>query len=256
DGYTGPVTLISADNDAPYDRPNVSKDYLAGNAPEEWMPLRPLEWYSDAHIDLLLGRRVVALAPAERQVTLDDGRRLTYGALLLATGATPVQLDTPGTDLPHVHYVRSLRDSQAIIAQAERVRRAVVVGASFIGLEVAASLRTRRLQVHVVAPEAVPMERVLGPQLGDFVRALHEEHGVHFHLGQTVTHIDDRSVTLQDGSRLEADLVVCGVGVRPNLELAEQAGLAIDRGVLVDEYLRTSAEGIWAAGDIARWPDP
>ena len=256
EGYSGPVSLVSVDPDAPYDRPNVSKDYLAGNAPAEWMPLRPREWYAEARVELLLGRRVVALAPAERQVTLDDGRRLPYGAMLLATGAAPVHLDIPGSDLPHVHYLRTLRDSQAIIANAERAQRAVVVGASFIGLEVAAALTTRGLEVQVVAPDAVPMERVLGPEFGRFVRSLHEEHGVRFHLRQTVSRIDDRAVTLQDGSRLEAQLVVIGVGVRPNVQLAEQSGLAVDRGVLVDEYLQTSAEGIWAAGDIARWPDP
>jgi NADPH-dependent 2,4-dienoyl-CoA reductase/sulfur reductase-like enzyme len=167
-----------------------------------------------------------------------------------------VHLDVPGSDLPHVHYVRTMRDSDAIIASAGRAQRAVVVGASFIGLEVAASLATRNLEVHVVAPEATPMQAVLGAEMGAFVRSLHEEHGVHFHMGQTVTHIDERSVTLKDGSRLDAELAVFGVGVRPNLQLAEQAGLAVDRGVLVDEYLQTSAEGIWAAGDIARWPDP
>ena len=256
EGYEGPVTIVSADDAAPYDRPNVSKDYLAGTAQEDWMPLRPQDWYAEAHIELLLGRRVVELAPADRQIALDDGRRLAFGALLLATGATPVHLDTPGADLPQVHYLRSMADSQAIIANAERARRAVVVGASFIGLEVAASLATRTLEVHVVAPEASPMELVLGPEFGAFVRSLHEEHGVRFHMGQTVARIDERTVTLRDGSRLEAELVVFGVGVRPNLQLAERAGLAVDRGVLVDEYLRTSAEGVWAAGDIARWPDP
>lgn len=256
EGYEGPVTIVSADDDAPYDRPNVSKDYLAGTAQEDWMPLRSQEWYAEARIELLLGRRVVALVPAERRVTLDDGRRLAYGALLLATGATPVHLDIPGVDLPHVHYLRTMRDSQAIIENAQRTQRAVVVGASFIGLEVAASLRTREREVHVVAPEATPMELVLGPELGAFVRSLHEEHGVHFHMGRTVTQIEARSVTLNDGSRLDAELVVIGVGVRPNVQLAEQAGLAADRGVLVDEYLLTSAAGIWAAGDIARWPDP
>ncbi len=255
EGYPGPVTIVSADADAPYDRPNCSKDYLAGTAEAEWMPLRPPEWYETERIDLVLGRRVTELMPAERQIRLDDGRALSYGALLLATGATPVQLGTPGSDRPHVHTLRSLRDSDAIIAGAERAQQAVVVGASFIGLEVAASLVTRHLEVHVVAPEATPMEAALGAELGAFVRSLHEAHGVRFHLGQTVSRIDERSVTLSDGSQLAAELVVFGVGVRPDLQLAERAGLAVDQGVLVDEYLRTSAEGIWAAGDIARWPD-
>jgi NADPH-dependent 2,4-dienoyl-CoA reductase/sulfur reductase-like enzyme/nitrite reductase/ring-hydroxylating ferredoxin subunit len=258
EGYTGPLTLISSDDAAPYDRTYVSKDYLIGIMQAEAMALRPADWYAAAQVDLLLNRRVVALAPAERQVTLDDGRRLSYGALLLATGATPVQLDTPGRDLPHVHYLRTLRDSEAIAAKATQARRALVVGASFIGLEVAAALLTRNpgLEMHVVAPGATPMERTLGPEVGTLVRGVHEERGVHFHMGQTVSRIEARAVTLKDDSRLEAELVVFGVGVRPNVQLAEQAGLAVDRGVLVDEYLQTSAEGIWAAGDIARWPDP
>jgi len=256
EGYQGPVTIVSADDSAPYDRPNLSKDYLAGTAQSEWMPLRPPEWYGDSRIELLLGKRVAAIDPAKRQVRLEDGRSLEYGALLLATGASPIRLDIAGAGLPHVQYLRSMRDCESIIDHAKRVRRAVVLGASFIGLEVAASLTARGLDVHVVAPGAIPMERVLGPELGTFVRALHEQHGVRFHMGQTAGEIAERSVTLQDRSRLEAELVVLGVGVRPNVQLAEEAGLSLDKGILVDEYLRTSAEGIWAAGDIARWPDP
>jgi apoptosis-inducing factor 3 len=256
EGYGGPVTLVSAEGAAPYDRPAISKNYLAGSISEAQLQLRSPEWYVANNIALLLGRRVVELYPAERRVRLDDGRDLSYGALLLATGATPVHLDLQGADLPHVHYLRTLDDSREIVAGAERSQRAVVIGASFIGLEVAASLATRNLEVHVVAPGTVPMQAALGPDLGTFVRSLHEGHGVRFHLGQTVTQIDEGSVTLQDGSRLAAELVVLGVGVRPDLQLAEQAGLAVDKGVLVDEYLRTSAPEIWAAGDIARWPDP
>ena len=254
-GYQKPVTLISADDAGPYDRPNISKDYLAGNAPEEWIPLRPSEWYQKVNVELLTSRRAVRLIPDAQAVELDDGRRLEYGALLLATGASPVRLDVPGAQAPHVFYLRTLRDSRAIIERATEARRAVVVGASFIGLEVAASLRTRNLEVHVVAPDEIPMQRVLGTELGRFVRAVHEQHGVHFHLEQTVTSIAEQSVMLKNGTKLEADLVVVGIGVRPNMELAKQAGLAVNGGVMVDEHLRTSAPAIWAAGDIARWPD-
>lgn len=255
EGYGGPVTLLGADESEPYDRPNLSKDYLSGSAPEEWIPLRPREAYAEKNIALRTGATVVGIDPERRVVVLSDGTSLSYGALLLATGAKPVHLDIPGADLPHVHYLRTLADSRAIIARALRASGAVVLGASFIGLEVAASLRARGLAVHVVAPDRTPLARVMGPEIGEFLRALHEENGVVFHLGHVAKAIDERGVTLDDGRWLEAGLVVAGIGVRPSLELAEAAGLALDRGVRVDAHLETSAPGIWAAGDVARWPD-
>jgi NADPH-dependent 2,4-dienoyl-CoA reductase/sulfur reductase-like enzyme/nitrite reductase/ring-hydroxylating ferredoxin subunit len=256
EGFAGSVTLLSFDEAAPYDRPNCSKDYLAGNAPEDWMPLKPSAFYQEHSIDVELRSDVIGIDAKARQVTIAGGRTAAFDKLLLATGAEPVRLDIPGANASHVHVLRSLGDSRAIIAQAKEARHAVVVGASFIGLEVAASLRARGLEVHVVAPEQRPMERILGPEFGDFIRGLHEEHGVIFHLEETATAIDGRKVELKGGATLPADLVVVGIGVRPRTDLAERAGLAIDRGVVVNEYLETSAPGIYAAGDIARWPDP
>ena len=255
-GYGGGIVMVSNDAAPPVDRPNLSKDYLAGSAPEDWLPLRPDDFYSESKIDLRLNTEVAAIDTKQRQVRCANGASLDYDRLLLATGAEPVRLPVPAADLPHVHTLRSLADCRAIIADTTGAKRALVIGASFIGLEAAAALRTRNIEVHVVAPEARPMERVLGPQLGDFIRALHEEHGVVFHLGETVTAFDGRRATLKGGGTLDTDVVVVGVGVRPRLALAEQVGLTMDRGVVVDAFLRTSAADIYAAGDIARWPDP
>jgi NADPH-dependent 2,4-dienoyl-CoA reductase/sulfur reductase-like enzyme/nitrite reductase/ring-hydroxylating ferredoxin subunit len=254
--YRGSIVMLSSEVAAPVDRPNLSKDYLAGSAPEDWLPLRPAEFYTDAAIDLRVGTEVASIDTSAREIVLAGGQAIPYDRLLLATGAEPVRLPIPGVDQPHVHVLRSLADCRAIIASANGARRAIVIGASFIGLETAASLRARDIEVHVVGLEQRPMERVLGPAMGDFVRALHEEHGVIFHLGDTVTSIDGKRATLKSGGTVEADVVVIGVGVRPRLALAEKASLAIDRGVTVDAYLETSVPGVYAAGDIARWPDP
>jgi NADPH-dependent 2,4-dienoyl-CoA reductase/sulfur reductase-like enzyme len=248
--------MLSDDAAPPVDRPNLSKDYLAGSAPEDWLPLRPDDFYTDANIDLRLKTSVAAIDPKVRRVVLAGGGNLAYDRLLLATGAEPVRLPVPGADQPHVHTLRSLADCRAIIENAKGARRAIVIGASFIGLEAAAALRARDIEVHVAAPEQRPMERILGADMGDFIRKLHEEHGVIFHLGDTVAAIEGNHARLKSGGSLEADFVVVGVGVRPRLGLAEQAGLKLDRGVVVDAYLETSAPGIYAAGDIARWPDP
>jgi apoptosis-inducing factor 3 len=254
--YQGSIVMLSNDAAPPVDRPNLSKDYLAGRASEDWVPLRPDNFYAENGIELRLRANATAIDARSRDVMLDDGRKVAYDRLLLATGAGPVRLSIPGVDLAHVHMLRSLADCRAIIMRAKMARRAVVLGASFIGLEVAAALRTRDIEVHVVAPDKRPMERILGPQMGDFVRTLHEAHGVVFHLEDTAVAIDAKRVRLKSGGTLEAELVVVGVGVRPRIELAEKAGLALERGVVVDGYLQTSAPGIFAAGDIARWPDP
>jgi NADPH-dependent 2,4-dienoyl-CoA reductase/sulfur reductase-like enzyme/nitrite reductase/ring-hydroxylating ferredoxin subunit len=256
EGYDGPLTIVSADASPPVDRPNLSKDYLAGTAQDEWIPLRPSDYYRDRGIDLLLHSRVLSLDTKRRRIVLESGKALEFGALLLATGADPVHLPIEGATDSQLHYLRTFADSKAIIAKAASAKRVVVVGASFIGLEVAASLCARGILVDVIAPESHPLERVLGPEIGLFIRKLHEGHGVTFHLGETVSGVNGCTVNLTDGTHLEADFIVVGVGVRPLLILAEQAGLAIDRGIEVNEYLETSVAGIFAAGDVARWPDP
>ncbi len=252
-GYRGPIHLIGEEN--PVDRPNLSKDYLAGTAPEEWMPLRGPDFYQEHEIERV-GQTATAIDTTAQTVTLADGTVLGYGALLLAPGAEPRRLPIPGADLPHVHYLRTLDDSRSIIAALGEVGSAVVIGAGFIGLEVAASLRHRELAVTVVAPEEVPLVHVVGQALGGFVHNLHVEHGVVFRLGRTVSEIGDSHVVLDDGTRLDADLVVVGVGVSPRLDLAQAAGLEVDHGVVVDDRLRTSDPNIWAAGDVALYPDP
>jgi 3-phenylpropionate/trans-cinnamate dioxygenase ferredoxin reductase subunit len=255
EGYAGPVTMVGADPAGPYDRPNLSKDYLAGNAPEEWIPLRPMEFYSERGIDLLLGTRVERVDIAAKSLSLSNGANLPYGALLLATGADPIRLAVPGAELPHVVYLRTLADSRDLISRSLGAKNAVVVGAGFIGLEVAASLRARGVGVAVVAPDAVPLGRVMGDAIGAEIRRIHEEHGVTFHMGAKPLSIDPRGVVLDSGTRLAADVVVVGVGVKPAVALAEASGLAVDRGILVDAYLRAGAPGVYAAGDVARFPD-
>lgn len=254
-GFGAGITLIDPEPAAPYDRPNLSKDYLAGDAPESWIPLRSDEFYAENEIELVR-QKVKRIDTEAKEVRLQDGSSLAYDALLLTTGSEPRKLDTPGHDLPHVHVLRSLQDSRAIIEAAEKADAAVVIGASFIGLEVAASLRERGLSVDVVAPDERPLAKVMGPEIGAMIQELHEEHGVKFHLGHTAAKITPTTVELDDGTTVAASLVVIGVGVSPRVRLAEEAGLEVDHGVVVDEYLQTSVEGVFAAGDIARWPDP
>jgi NADPH-dependent 2,4-dienoyl-CoA reductase/sulfur reductase-like enzyme/nitrite reductase/ring-hydroxylating ferredoxin subunit len=254
-GYDGPVTMISADDSAPYDRPNVSKDYLQEPIPDEWMNLRVPDFYQEQKISLVLSSRVSSVDIRQKQVHLQDGKTYNFGALLLATGAEVIRLAVPGARDSDVFYVRTWSDARLIFKRAETARQVVVVGASFIGLEVAASLRSRGLDVHVVAPENQPFERTLGAEVGRFFRELHESHGVIFHLEKTVASMEGQQVTLNDGTNLQADFLVLGVGVRPSVTLAEQAGLKVDQGIIVNKYLETSAPGVFAAGDIARWPD-
>lgn len=256
EGYAGPITLLGAEGTPPIDRPNLSKDYLAGTAPEEWMAIRGDDFYREHDVDFVASGRVTKIDPATKHVTLADGSQRPYGALVLATGAQARRLTVPGGTGPDVLTLRTLADSRAIIAKATGAKRAVIIGASFIGLEVAASLRARGVEVDIIGRETIPLAHVVGPELGAMVRRVHEEKGVRFHLEATPERIDGATVTLAGGKKLAGDLVVAGVGVEPDVALAQSAGLKIDRGVVVDAQLRTSAAGIWAAGDVARWPDP
>jgi len=253
EGYRGPITLADRDPDVPYDRPNLSKDYLAGNAPEEWLPLHPPDFFESQRIRILSGVEVEQIDTGSRKVRLSNGSEHRYGALLIATGASPIRLAIEGG--ARVRYLRTLADCRAIIAEIGTARTAVVIGSSFIGLEVAGSLVTRGLEVHVVAPEPLPLKRVLGTELGELIKSVHEQRGVRFHLGRTARAIDDGGLVLDDGTRIDADLVIAGIGVRPNLELAEHAGIALDNGIVVNEFLETSVSNVFAAGDVARWPD-
>jgi NADPH-dependent 2,4-dienoyl-CoA reductase/sulfur reductase-like enzyme/nitrite reductase/ring-hydroxylating ferredoxin subunit len=253
EGYRGPVTLVDGDRDAPYDRPNLSKDFLAGSAPEDWLPLHPKEFFETQRLKILSGVTAQSIDAKSRTVRLSDGSTHSYDVLLIATGATPIRLDIPGGE--RITYLRTLGDCRGIIDKAGSAKNAVVIGGSFIGLEVAGSLVARGLKVRVVAPEKLPLERVLGTELGNLIREVHEKQGVTFHLGRTVRAIDPGAVVLDDGTRIEADLVVAGIGVRPNLDLAESAGVIVDDGIAVNEFLETSVSGIFAAGDVARWPD-
>lgn len=255
DGYAGRVTLVDPDPGAPYDRPNLSKDYLAGKAPESWIPLHSTAFYEKSGIEFVR-EDAVSIDTQARRLELANGSALSWDVLLLAPGAEPRRMNLPTAPGAKVFTLRSLEDSRAIIAASESARQAAVIGGGFIGLEVAAALRQRGLVVHAVVREQSPLGHVMGPDLASFIKNVHEEHGVQFHLGRSVKHIDERSIALDDGTRLDTDFVVVGIGVTPRVGLAEAAGLTLDNGIAVNEFLETSQPGIWAAGDVASWPDP
>lgn len=255
-GFAGRITMVSADRHPPCDRPNLSKDFLAGSAPAEWIPLRSPEWYDEHGIRLELGTEIVAIDPAARTATAADGRAFAWDRLLLAPGSEPVRLAGPGFDAPNIFYLRTLADAEAIVGSLHEGARAVLIGSGFIGLEAAAALRTRGVGVEVVSAEALPFERQLGAELGRFYRALHERNQVTFHSARTAASYDGTQLHLDNGETIDADLVLVGIGVRPRTGLARAAGLAIGDGILVDAHMETSASGIFAAGDAAAFPDP
>jgi apoptosis-inducing factor 3 len=255
-GFAGEVTILSADADPPCDRPNLSKDYLAGDMPEDWLWLRSEDWYRENKIDLRLSTEVTDIDASGRTVRCASGDQVPFDRLLIATGGEPNKLGVPGFDRPNVHTLRTVADARAIADQAKPGASAVIIGASFIALEAAAALRHRGVGVDIVSVEEVPLERVFGKEVGQQLQALHERNGVRFHLSSVVTGFDGAAVTLADGGRVSGDFVVIGIGVRPRTALAESAGAAVDKGVVVDEFLESSVSGIYAAGDIAAYPEP
>jgi NADPH-dependent 2,4-dienoyl-CoA reductase/sulfur reductase-like enzyme/nitrite reductase/ring-hydroxylating ferredoxin subunit len=252
-GFNGSLTMLSADADPPCDRPNLSKDYLAGTAVEDWIPLQPDEFYRDRKIDLHLSCEVAEIDTVAREVRTGGGENFGYDALLIATGAEPVRLPLPGFDRPNVFALRSLADARAIVAAIGSAKTVALIGAGFIGMEAAGALCARGLEVHVVARDEVPMERALGREFGEFITGLHRDHGVQFHLQASPSGFDGGVLTLADGTRIVADLLIVGAGVAPRIALASAAGLAVENGILVDARLQTSVAGIYAAGDVARY---
>src|ERR1044072_7424898 len=259
EGFRGGVVMITREDRAPYDRPNLSKDYLHGHADPEWMPLRPDQFFAERGIKLLRKHDVKRVDAQAKTISFAGGETMKYDALLVATGGAPVHFSTPGSELKNVCMLRSFADADAIIETAQRSRRAVVVGASFIAMEAGYSLRERGLEVTIVAPSRVPFEKTLGAEIGELFRQLHESHGVQFKLGATVARFEGtqnvEAVTLANGARIETDMVVVGVGVRPVTQFLQGVELGQDGGVLVDSRL-SAAENVYAAGDIASFPDP
>jgi apoptosis-inducing factor 3 len=256
--FQGRILMLTREDRLPYDRPNLSKDYLHGHADPEWMPLRHDDFFSEHKIEVWRGREVARVDAQKKTILFKGGAQLVYNALLAATGGEPRTLPVSGSELMNVLILRSFSDADSIIAAAESAKRAVVIGASFIGMEAAFSLRTRGLEVTVVAPERTPFERTLGAEIGALFQKIHESNGVQFRLGARVRRIiganQVEAVALETGDKIEADLVVVGVGVRPATDLLAGVTLHEDGGVIVDSHLR-AADSLYAAGDIARFTD-
>jgi apoptosis-inducing factor 3 len=253
--WRGGISIFSEEAEQPYDRTLLTKDYLDGAFGDDRLPIARHS-LTDLGVDFEGETSVQQIEPGRKRLRLANGDERPYTKLLLAMGAAPRRLDVPGGDLPHVMVLRSLRDCRRILANATSGARVAVVGGSFIAMEAAASLFSRGLSVEVIAPEEHPLEKVFGRELSDLILKAHVEKGVRLHLGAKIARIEGKQICLQGGERVEADIVVVGIGVEPRLQLAEAAGLALNRGLLVDSRLKTSDPDIFAAGDIARWPDP
>jgi 3-phenylpropionate/trans-cinnamate dioxygenase ferredoxin reductase subunit len=257
-GYNGELILVGAERELPYERPPLSKAVLVGSEDESRVFLRPADWYAEQGIELRLGVRAVGLDGSARAVLLDDNGSLPYDRLLIATGSIPRTLDIPGADLPGVHTLRALDDARAISADLMAGGPVVVVGAGFIGAEVASACRARGLAVRVIEPLAVPMARALGDEVGGLFADLHRAYGVDLRLGEGVTAIRGarrvEEVVTSSGAHIPAATVVLGIGVRPADGWLAGSGLALADGVVVDTQCATNLPGVYAAGDVARWP--
>lgn len=254
-GYDGSLTMVSGEPAPPIDRTKLSKAYLSGQAGGGGLPLLPDDWYGAHDVDVRLGTTAESLDLADHSLSLSDGSELGFDALVLATGAEPTRPPLPGFDRPEVFVLRTRADSDAIIAAAGVAERVVVVGSGFIGLETAAALRDRGVAVTVVAPADTPLVSQLGADLGALVKGVHVGHGVSFVTGRAAAWTGD-VLELEDGDPVPADAVVLGLGVTPRTGLAETAGLAVDDGIVVDRFGETAHRGVFAAGDVARFPDP
>jgi 3-phenylpropionate/trans-cinnamate dioxygenase ferredoxin reductase subunit len=259
-GFEGRIVLIGSEPDRPYERPPLSKGYLRGETAREKLYVHEASFYTDNEIELRIGQRAIGLDTSRSELELDTGERLGFDRLLLATGLEPRRLDIPGAGLDGIHYLRTLADSHALRERLDAGGKLVVVGAGWIGCEVAASARQRGLAVTMIAPDSVPLERVLGVEVGSLYRELHADHGVQLRLGARVSAFEGNGtverVRTRDGDAIDCDAVVVGVGAEPNTQLATSAGLAVENGILVDARLQTSAAGIFAAGDVANQAHP
>lgn len=260
EGFDGRLILVGAEPDRPYERPPLSKDVVRGEAPEDKVYLRPAEYYVEQSIELRLGTAAQSLVPAERTVVLSNGERLRYDRLLIATGARVRRLNVPGSDLPGVHYLRTIRDARAIRDAARSAGRVVVIGAGFIGAEVAASCRVMGRDVTVLEVLPVPLQRVLGETIGNLYAQIHREHGIDLRLGEGIAEFRGagrlEEVVTSSGQRILCDLAVVGVGVQPDVDWLAGSGIELQNGVVVDEFCATSLPDVYAAGDVANWWHP
>jgi 3-phenylpropionate/trans-cinnamate dioxygenase ferredoxin reductase component len=261
EGFDGKITLLGQEPNAPYERPPLSKDYLQGKADRDSIFVQPEPWYAEHAVELSLGSAVTSLDPASRTVTTSAGERLSYDRLLLATGSKPRRLDVPGADLDGVYYLRNVEDSERIKIEFARAKRVVIIGAGWIGLETAAAARAAGLDVTLLVSGDLPLQHALGPEAAPIFDELHRSHGVDLRYRTTAVQLTGRQravtgVRLSDSAKIDADMIIVGVGVVPRTELAAAAGLKIDNGIVVDEHLRTSDPDIFAAGDIAQTYSP